>query len=152
MTRDELESLEAERFDVAVIGGGITGAGVARHAALAGFSTLLLEQYDTSALPVRFGAELKDFQPKLYVKPRKSLKVMAPHLTQPQWMVVPARNRLEFEKYRLGITLYEWLGAVERTDRHRNWAGAELSQCEPLLDQRRYPYAIANTSPTMPVW
>ena len=35
-----------------------------------------LEQYDTSALPVRFGAELKDFQPKLYVKPRKSLKVM----------------------------------------------------------------------------
>lgn len=36
-----------------------------------------LQQHDASALPVQFGAELKDFQPKLHVKPRKSLKVMS---------------------------------------------------------------------------
>lgn len=34
-------------------------------------------QFDTSALSVHIGAELKDFEPKLYVKPRKSLKVMS---------------------------------------------------------------------------
>ena len=37
----------------------------------------LVEQYDCSALDVKIGAELKDFQPKLYIKPRKSLKVMS---------------------------------------------------------------------------
>ena len=35
-----------------------------------------IQQYDASEFSVRFGAELKDFQPKLYVQPRKSLKVM----------------------------------------------------------------------------
>ncbi len=35
-----------------------------------------IQQYDNSELSVPFGAELKDFQAKLYVKPRKSLKVM----------------------------------------------------------------------------
>jgi glycerol-3-phosphate dehydrogenase len=154
MTRDELESLEAERFDVAVIGGGITGAGVARHAALAGFSTLLLEAQDfasgTSSRSTKLihgGLRYLAMGDIALVREgaleRKSLKVMAPHLTQPQWMVVPARTRLEFEKYRVGITLYEWLGAVERSERHRNWAGAELKQCEPLLDRRRYPYACS---------
>lgn len=36
-----------------------------------------IQQYDTSQMEVRFGGELDDFQPKLYVKPRKSLKVMS---------------------------------------------------------------------------
>ena len=36
-----------------------------------------ITHYDAQHLPVRIGAELKDFQPKLYVKPRKSLKVMS---------------------------------------------------------------------------
>ena len=36
-----------------------------------------IQQYDTTNFAVRIGAELKDFEPKLYVKPRKSLKVMS---------------------------------------------------------------------------
>ncbi len=36
-----------------------------------------IARFDASALPVRIGAELADFEPKLYVKPRKSLKVMS---------------------------------------------------------------------------
>lgn len=36
-----------------------------------------IAQYDTGALAVQFGGELVDFEPKLYVKPRKSLKVMS---------------------------------------------------------------------------
>jgi 3-oxoacyl-[acyl-carrier-protein] synthase II len=35
-----------------------------------------LESFDPSALPVSIGAELRDFDPKAYVMPRKSLKVM----------------------------------------------------------------------------
>ena len=37
----------------------------------------LLRSLDTSELPVHIGAEILDFDPKLYVRPRKSLKVMA---------------------------------------------------------------------------
>jgi 3-oxoacyl-[acyl-carrier-protein] synthase II len=35
-----------------------------------------IEAYDPSALPIRFGGEIRDFDPKAHVKPRKSLKVM----------------------------------------------------------------------------
>ena len=41
-----LEALGRERFDVAVIGGGITGAGVALDAASRGYSVALLERAD----------------------------------------------------------------------------------------------------------
>ena len=46
-------TLTADRnYDLIVIGGGITGSGVARDAALRGLSTLLLEKGDFSELPV----------------------------------------------------------------------------------------------------
>lgn len=44
-----LDRLESERFDLAVVGGGITGAGVAREAALRGLSVALLEASDFAA-------------------------------------------------------------------------------------------------------
>ena len=43
---DALEVLSAESFDVAVIGGGITGAGVALDAASRGYSVALVERDD----------------------------------------------------------------------------------------------------------
>jgi 3-oxoacyl-[acyl-carrier-protein] synthase II len=36
-----------------------------------------ISTFDSSGLPVRIAGEIKDFDPKLYVRPRKSLKVMA---------------------------------------------------------------------------
>ncbi|TSA02067.1 MAG: beta-ketoacyl-[acyl-carrier-protein] synthase family protein [Planctomycetaceae bacterium] len=36
-----------------------------------------IEAFDASSLPVRFGAHIPDFDPKLYIRPRKSLKVMS---------------------------------------------------------------------------
>src|SRR2546430_10398409 len=44
-----LEALTGERFDVAVVGGGITGAGVALDAASRGYSVALLERDDYAA-------------------------------------------------------------------------------------------------------
>ncbi|HLL87005.1 MAG TPA: FAD-dependent oxidoreductase, partial [Thermoleophilaceae bacterium] len=43
---DALAALEAERFDIVVIGGGITGAGVALDAASRGYSVALVERSD----------------------------------------------------------------------------------------------------------
>ncbi|TNF84237.1 MAG: glycerol-3-phosphate dehydrogenase/oxidase [Gammaproteobacteria bacterium] len=148
----DLASIENQTFDLAVIGGGITGAGVVRHAALAGLSTLLVEASDfasgTSSRSTKLihgGLRYLAMGDFALVREgaleRKSLKQMAPHLTQPQWMVVPAASRLAMAKLQVGISLYEMLGAVDRSERHQNWSVAEIASHEPLLNRSRFPYA-----------
>lgn len=148
----DLATIENQTFDLAVVGGGITGAGVARHAALAGLSTLLVEASDfasgTSSRSTKLihgGLRYLAMGDFALVREgaleRKSLKQMAPHLTQPQWMVVPASSRLGMTKLQVGVSLYESLGAVERADRHQNWGAKEIASREPLLNQTRFPYA-----------
>ena len=150
----DIAAIEERKFDVAIIGGGITGAGVARHAALAGLSTLLIEAADfasgTSSRSTKLihgGLRYLAMGDIGLVREgaleRKSLKTMAPHLTQPQWMVVPAASRAGLLKLRVGISLYEYLGAVEAADRHENWGAADIERREPLLDRGRFPYACA---------
>lgn len=141
-------------FDVLVVGGGITGAGVARHAAQCGLKTLLLEAADFAAGTSSRSTKLihgglrylamGDFAlVRESALERKSLLAMAPHLTEPRWMLVPAASRLEYAKLRVGISLYEWLGAVGRQERHRNWGRAEIAAGEPLLRRDRLPWACA---------
>ncbi len=150
----DLATIENQTFDLAVIGGGITGAGVARHAALAGLSTLVVEASDfasgTSSRSTKLihgGLRYLAMGDFALVREgaleRKSLKQMAPHLTQPQWMVVPAHSRMAMAKLRVGISLYETLGAVERDDRHQNWGAQDIASREPLLNQSRFPYACS---------
>ena len=60
---DALEALERDAFDIAVVGGGITGAGVALDAASRGYSVALVERADYAiANPVRHVAPY-DLQP-----------------------------------------------------------------------------------------
>jgi glycerol-3-phosphate dehydrogenase len=140
--------LGARLFDLVVVGGGITGAGIARHAAQAGLSVLLLEAEDfaagTSSRSTKLihgGLRYLAMGDVALVREgaleRKSVRLMAPHLTEPRWMLVPARSVFEFAKLRIGIGLYELLGAVARDERHRNWDREQMARCEPLLDRKR---------------
>jgi glycerol-3-phosphate dehydrogenase len=72
---------------------------------------------------------------------RKVLHRIAPHLAEPQWLVVPARSRAGLLKFRAAVTAYEKLGEVEEADLHRNLSGSALAEAEPLLDRRLHPYA-----------
>lgn len=152
LSRHGVPDLAGRRFDVVVVGGGITGAGVARHAAACGLSTLLLEGDDFAAGTssrstklihggLRYLAMGDIALVREGVLERRSLLAMAPHLTEPRWMLVPARSRLEFFKLRAGIRLYEWLGSVSGRERHRNWDRDALAEGEPLLDRQRMPWA-----------
>ncbi|MBI5284167.1 MAG: glycerol-3-phosphate dehydrogenase/oxidase [Chloroflexi bacterium] len=149
-----LKALESEHFDLAIIGGGITGAGLARKAALSGLSVALLEAEDfasgTSSRSsklihggLRYLAMGEVGLVRETALERKVIHRLAPHLAERRWMVLPLRSRAALLKYRAAVTFYEKLGAVDREDLHHNWSRRDLETEEPLLDRSRYPYACA---------
>src|SRR6201998_3405925 len=98
---DALQSLAAEAFDVVVIGGGITGAGVALDAASRGFSVALVEKADfasgtssRSSKLIHGGLRyLQNFDLGLVreaLLERQLMVKLAPHLVHPLPMVVAA--------------------------------------------------------------
>ncbi len=149
-----LDRLTQSTFDVLIIGGGITGAGIARDAALRGLSVALIEADDfavgtssRSSKLIHGGLRYLAMGDVALVREtaleRKAVHRLAPHLAEPYWMLVPAKSRLGLLKFRTGITAYEKLGAVAEADLHRNWSGEELAYHEPKLNQRLHPHACA---------
>jgi len=151
---ETLARLTQDTFDVLIIGGGITGAGIARDAALRGLSVALIEADDfavgtssRSSKLIHGGLRYLAMGDVALVREtaleRKAVHRLAPHLAEPFWMLVPAKSRLGLLKFRTGITAYEKLGAVAEADLHRNWSGEELAYHEPKLDQRLHPHVCA---------
>src|SRR5262245_28747219 len=126
-----LDRLERERFDCLVIGGGISGAGLAREASLRGLSVALLEAEDfasgTSSRSsklvhggLRYLAMGDVALVRKTARERKEIFRMAPHLCERRWMIVPARSYASLLTIRAGVVAYEKLGAGEGEDLHRN--------------------------------
>jgi len=149
-----LADLGCRQFDVVVIGGGITGAGVAREAVARGMSVALIEAEDfasgtssRSSKLIHGGLRYLAMGDVALVREtaleRKVVRRMAPHLAQRRWMVLPVRSRAGLLKFRTAIATYEKLGAVEGDDLHRNWNTADLEREEPVLDRERFPFAVA---------
>jgi glycerol-3-phosphate dehydrogenase len=149
-----IDELEHGDFDLIVIGGGITGAGIVRDAAMRGLSVALLEAHDfasgtssRSSKLIHGGLRyLERGEFNLVRKTaleRKEIHRLAPHLCEPRLMVLPLRTRAKLFHLRLGLSTYEWLGGVARKDSQRTWSGASLAEHEPLLDARRFPFAVA---------
>ncbi len=151
---DLLDELEADNYDLVVVGGGITGAGIAREAAGRGLRAALVEANDfaegTSGRSsklihggLRYLAAGEVDLVRKTVTERTAVHAMAPHLAEPAWMVVPARNRVTATKFRAGITTYERLGAVGDEDRHQLWRQDEIRANEPHIRTDTYNYAVA---------
>lgn len=148
------DRLEREAFDCVVIGGGITGAGIAREAASRGLSVAVLEAADfasgtssRSSKLIHGGLRYLAMGDIALVRDtaleRKRVFALAPHLAEPRWMLMPARSYAGLLKFRAGLATYETLGAVADADRHRNWDAVELAREEPLLRRDRFPHACA---------
>jgi glycerol-3-phosphate dehydrogenase len=112
---DALEALSGERFDVVVIGGGITGAGVALDAASRGYSVALVERDDyasgtssRSSKMVHGGLRyLQNFDLGLVreaLLERQLMVQLAPHLVYPTAFLVPTLGD-ERRNWRIGIGL-----------------------------------------------
>jgi glycerol-3-phosphate dehydrogenase len=149
-----IDELERNDFDLIVIGGGITGAGIVRDAAMSGLSVALIEAHDfasgtssRSSKLIHGGLRyLERGEFNLVRKTaleRKEIHRLAPHLCEPRLMVLPLRTRAKLYGLRFAITAYERLGAVARKDSQRTWSGASLAEHEPLLNARKFPFALA---------
>jgi len=133
-------------FDLLVVGGGVTGAGIARDAALRGLHVLLVDKDDfasgTSSRSSRLihgGLRyLEHGQLTLVFEAsaeRRRLLKLAPHLVHPLRFVWPvyAGARVPFWKVVAGVTLYDALAAFRNVRRHRRLSAAAVEAEEPAL-------------------
>src|SRR5438093_835185 len=128
---DALAALQRERFDVVVIGGGITGAGVALDAATRGYSVALVERYDwscgtssRSSKMVHGGLRyLQSFDLGLVreaLLERQLMVKLAPHLVKPLPFLVPAFEgaRPDF-RIGVGLNMYDVMASPGPRRRRR---------------------------------
>ncbi|MEO7946052.1 MAG: FAD-dependent oxidoreductase, partial [Polaromonas sp.] len=111
---------EPRHYDLAVIGGGATGLGVALDAAARGFSVVLVESHDfakgTSSRAtklvhggVRYLAQGNISLVREALHERATLLANAPHLAQPLAFVMPSYKFWESPIYGLGLKMYDAL-------------------------------------------
>ncbi|HSE36846.1 MAG TPA: glycerol-3-phosphate dehydrogenase/oxidase [Blastocatellia bacterium] len=152
-TRDaNLDRMRREVFDLAVIGGGVTGAGVALDATSRGLTVALVEKRDfasgtssRSSKLIHGGLRyLEQFHLRLVresLHERAVLSRNAPHLSQPLEFLVPVyssskRSPLGANKLKLaaGLWLYDLLAGRQNIGRHR-WLSREAALNKaPALD------------------
>ncbi len=135
-------------LDLLVVGGGITGAGVARDAALRGFRVALVERTDwaagtssRSSKLIHGGVRYLEMGDVGLVREaaneRFVLRRIAPHLTLPLRIVMPTYGRTTHAKMGIGLWTFERLAPVPDDERHEMWDRETALGAEPLLDGTR---------------
>jgi glycerol-3-phosphate dehydrogenase len=135
-----------ETYDVAIVGAGVNGAGIAMDAALRGLKVIILDQDDmcsgTSAVSSRLihgGLRYLEYAefPLVFesLRERIILRKVAPHLVQPLRIAIPIykgakRGRLLI---RLGMIAYDLLSAGKTVARHDMLDHEEILKVEPGL-------------------
>jgi glycerol-3-phosphate dehydrogenase len=152
--RSALARLADEEFDVLVIGGGITGAGVALDAASRGLRTALVERDDfasgTSSKSSKLvHGGLRYLQQKEFVlvyenlAERQRLLDNAPHLVHPLPFLIPlfgkegVVNKAVVRIYSNALWLYDLTGGLRIGKLHKRVTREEALAHVPTLDTRR---------------
>ena len=148
-TRATIWDLSARRFDLLVVGGGATGAGIAREAALRGLAVALVERGDfgsgTSSKSSRLiHGGLRYLEHRRFGLVRESLAErgvllrIAPHIVRPLGFLFPIyqSDRVSRWKTELGLTLYDLFALGGNVRRHRALGKRGVLDHEPLLKSR----------------
>jgi len=141
-----LERLCSETFDVLVVGGGITGAGILWEATARGLRAALVERGDfatgtssRSSKLIHGGLRyLEQGDVGLVfesVRERQRLMRRAPHLARPLSFVLPVwqKSKRGLLTMDLGLTVYDLLGAFGGVIRHKTHRAPKLREIEPSL-------------------
>lgn len=151
--RRDFPALGSTTFDIAVIGGGITGACIARDAARRGLSVALVEKRDFSCGTSSGSSKLvhgglrylKTFEFGLIresLRERRVWEKIAPHMVYPLLFMLPVRSQAENWFVGAGLTVYDLLSfdrnRLDDPDQHmaahRAISKAEALAMEPLLN------------------
>lgn len=141
-----VRALASPEFDVVVVGGGITGAGVARDAARRGLRTALVERDDfasgtssRSSRLVHGGVRYLEhgwfhlvFEAS---RERRRLLDNAPHLVRPLRFTWPVYEDQRLARWEIGagLLLYDVLALYKNVGKHKQLSPAAVADREPKL-------------------
>ena len=137
---------DVPHFDVAVIGAGINGAGIARDAALRGLNVVILDKNDMctgcswiSSRLIHGGLRYLEYAeiPLVYesLHERRNLRLTAPHLVEPLRICLPIFKQARRGPLliRLGMIAYDLLSIRKTLPMHEMLSGEEIRKEEPGL-------------------
>lgn len=141
-----IDTFKNNEFDVVVIGGGITGAGIALDATTRGMKVALVEMQDFAAGTSSRSTKLvhgglrylKQFHVKQVAEVGRERAIVyenGPHVTTPEWMLLPFFKDGTFGKFftSIGLTLYDRLAGVKKSERKKMLTAEQTLQKAPLV-------------------
>ncbi len=144
--KNQFEQLNREQWDLLVIGGGITGAGIALDAASRGMKTAVVEMQDFAAGTSSRSTKLvhgglrylKQFEVKMVAEVGKEREIVyenGPHVTTPEWMMLPFHEGGNFGPFttNIGLRVYDYLAGVKKSERRTMLTPEETIEREPLV-------------------
>jgi glycerol-3-phosphate dehydrogenase len=131
-------------LDLLVVGGGITGAGIALDAASRGLTVGLVERLDfasgtSSKSSKLIHGGLRYLEQREFGLMREActerdlLRRLAPHLVEPVPFVLPASHRSTRAKYGVGLWAYDALASFKNLKVHKHLDGPEVERLVPPL-------------------
>lgn len=146
--QETLDIVKANAYDLLIIGGGITGAGIALDAASRGLKTVLVEKSDfasgTSSKSTKLihgGLRyLKQFEIALVRevgRERATVHKLIPNLVTSEKMLLPLIKDGNFGKIMtsIGLMVYDVLAGVEKVDQRKMLDISETLEKEPILSE-----------------
>lgn len=144
--RQNIQLLKQEHYDLVIMGGGITGAGIALDAASRGMKVALLEREDfasgasgRSTKMIHGGLRyLKKFQIKNVMqtgKERATLYENGPHVIRREKMLIPFYRGGSFGRLTtsIGLKVYDYLAGVQKDERRQIYRREEVLKKIPQL-------------------
>ena len=143
------QELKSNEFDVLIVGGGITGAGIALDAASRGMKVALVEKNDfasgTSSKStklihggLRYLKQFDFWLVKEVGTERAIVHKLAPHLVIPEKMILPLIEGGTYGEWltSIGLKVYDVLASVEGDDKRKMLDKEEALLKEPLLPEK----------------
>lgn len=148
LRRNEIKTkMMNESLDLLVIGGGITGAGIALDAVTRGMKVALLDMQDFAAGTSSRSTKLvhgglrylKQFEIGVVAETGKERAIVyenGPHVTTPEWMMLPFYKGGTFGPFttNIGLRVYDFLAGVKKAERRKMFTAEEAMEREPLLN------------------
>ncbi len=141
-----LEQMTKNKYDLLIIGGGITGAGIALDAVTRGMKVALVEMQDFAAGTSSRSTKLvhgglrylKQFEINVVKEVGRERAIVyenGPHVTTPEWMLLPFHQGGTFGAFTtsIGLKVYDFLAQVKKSERRTMLSAEETLNKEPLI-------------------